>query len=195
MFYCVSIRTVVSWASAHGRSTINPHFSPYWALAWCTGHLQYVKIEISGVDLWTWCLYARYTCAHTRVWTLYYRARSMTLGKVQEILGPMYSSVWVWVWSYSSESCSERIKIVYITIVFVNVFVGFVIDIAVLSWLKLPGHLPRSGHFPFEQPKQYSCMSTYPGVGTCPGRYGIYFPSNVYNYTVKGCIFNYMGSL
>ena len=31
--------TIVSRASAHGRSTINPHFSPYLALARCTGHL------------------------------------------------------------------------------------------------------------------------------------------------------------
>ena len=42
--------TVVSRVSAHGRSTINPHFSPYWALARCTGHLQYATIERGGVD-------------------------------------------------------------------------------------------------------------------------------------------------
>ena len=60
--------TVVFRASAHGCSTINLHFSPYWALAWCTGHLLCVKIEIGGVDLWAWYLHARYACACTRTY-------------------------------------------------------------------------------------------------------------------------------
>ena len=55
---------------------------------------------------------------------------------------------------------SERIEIVHITIVFVSVLVGFIIDIAALSWLKLP-HL--------NSPNSY--MGTYPGVGICPGHY------------------------
>ena len=41
-----------------------------------------------------------------------------------------------------------------------------------LSWLTLPGRLPGSGRFLFEQPKQLH--GRLPGVGACPGHYGIY---------------------
>ena len=55
--------TVVSRARTHGRSTINPHFSPYWALAKCTGRLQCVNFEI---DLDCINFYGRGTCRYTR---------------------------------------------------------------------------------------------------------------------------------
>ena len=42
--------TVVSRVSTHGRSTTNPHFSPYWALAQCTGCLQCATIERVGLN-------------------------------------------------------------------------------------------------------------------------------------------------
>ena len=42
--------TVVSRVSAHGRSTITPRFSVYWALTRDTGRLPCVKIEIGGAD-------------------------------------------------------------------------------------------------------------------------------------------------
>ena len=42
--------TVVSRVSAHGRSTITPRFSVYWALTQDTGRLPCVKIEIGGAD-------------------------------------------------------------------------------------------------------------------------------------------------
>ena len=42
--------TVVSRVSAHGRSTITPRFSVYWALTRDTGRLSCVKIEIGGAD-------------------------------------------------------------------------------------------------------------------------------------------------
>ena len=74
--------TVVSRVSAHGRSTITPRFSVYWALTRDTGHLPCVKIEIGGADCMgmatTKCVprtHARMACnvvralcgAHTRV--------------------------------------------------------------------------------------------------------------------------------
>ena len=39
-----------------------------------------------------------------------------------------------------------------------------------LQWLTLPGRLPGSRRFLFEQPNGY--MSPYVGVGACPGHYG-----------------------
>ena len=36
--------TIVSWVSAHGRSTITPYFLPPWALTRCTGHLPCAKL-------------------------------------------------------------------------------------------------------------------------------------------------------
>ena len=47
---CVYVYTVVSRVSAHGRSTITPRFSVYWALTRDTGRLPCVKIEIGGAD-------------------------------------------------------------------------------------------------------------------------------------------------
>ena len=44
------VTTVVSRVSAHGRSTITPRFSVYWALTRDTGRLPCVKIEIGGAD-------------------------------------------------------------------------------------------------------------------------------------------------
>ena len=68
------------------------------------------------------------------------------LGKVQEIQGPM--SVELESWVKLLIRIRERIEIVYI---FVSVLIGFII--AMLSWLTLPGCLPKSGRIPFEQPK------------------------------------------
>ena len=42
--------TIVSRVSAHGRSTITPRFSVYWALTRDTGRLLCVEIEIGGAD-------------------------------------------------------------------------------------------------------------------------------------------------
>ena len=42
--------TIVSRVSAHGRSTITPRFSVYWALTRDTGCLPCVEIEIGGAD-------------------------------------------------------------------------------------------------------------------------------------------------
>ena len=50
--------TIVSQVSAHGCSTINPHFSPYWALARSTGRLQCATIEKGGIDYY----YGRGAC-------------------------------------------------------------------------------------------------------------------------------------
>ena len=46
----IIVHTVVSRVSAHGRSTITPRFSVYWALTRDTGRLPCVKIEIGGAD-------------------------------------------------------------------------------------------------------------------------------------------------
>ena len=50
MTICVYVYTVVSQVSAHGRSTITPRFSVYWALTRDTGRLPCVKIEVGGAD-------------------------------------------------------------------------------------------------------------------------------------------------
>ena len=97
MIECTPLRvdTIVSRASAHGRSTINPHFSPHCTLTLCIRHLQCVKIEIGRVDYYgrgPWHLLARY--AHTRMHALYRAHLENILGKVGDIQGknsPMYS--------------------------------------------------------------------------------------------------------
>ena len=87
--------------------------------------------------------------AHMCMHTLY-RARCMTFAKYKRYQGlrtvEPESQVKLLV------RIRERTEIIYITIVFVSVFIGFII--AASSWLTLPGHFPGSGHFPFEQPKQ-----------------------------------------
>ena len=45
-----TVVTVVSRVSAHGRSTITPRFSVYWALTQDTGRLPCVIIETGGAD-------------------------------------------------------------------------------------------------------------------------------------------------
>ena len=72
------------------------------------------------------------------------------LGKVQEIQGPMYS--WAWKLDEATYQIREKIEIVHITIVFVDVLVGFVIAV-VLAHVTCNGRLPRNGRFPFEQLK------------------------------------------
>ena len=42
-----------------------------------TGHLQCVKIEIGGVNLWVWRLHASYVCVHMRVRVHMPHARSI----------------------------------------------------------------------------------------------------------------------
>ena len=45
-----AMHILVSQVNAHGRLTITPRFSVYWALTWDTGCLPCVKIEIGGAD-------------------------------------------------------------------------------------------------------------------------------------------------
>ena len=59
----------------------------------------------------------------------------------------------------------ERIKIIYITIVFVSVLVGFIIAAHVIWALA-------RGVGAFHSNRQNSYMGAYLGVGACPGHYG-----------------------
>ena len=125
----------------------------YWALTVCTNWNRWGRFM--GVVLA--CL------VRVRICILYYRTCCMTLGKVQGILGPMYS----WVGEATCQNQRKDRDRLYITIVFVSILVGFIIDITALSWLKLPGRLPGSGHFPFEQLKQLH--GRLPRSGRLPG--------------------------
>lgn len=59
------------------------------------------------------------------------------------------------------------LPLVYITIIFISVFIGFVI--AALSWLT-PGHLPGRGVGTFYSSSQNSYVGAYPGgSGRLPG--------------------------
>ena len=64
----------------------------------------------------------------------------------------------------------ERIKIVYVTIAFISVLVGFVIAV-ILAHITWVATCPGVGTF--HSNSQNSYMGACPGVGTCPGHYGI----------------------
>ena len=74
----------------------------------------------------------------------------------------------------------EKIEIVYITIVFVSVLVGFVVAVilAHVIWALAPGVGA------FHSNSQNSYMGAYPGVGACSGQYGMY----IHHTFIIGCL-------
>ena len=106
---------------------------------------------------------AWYAYAHAHMHTLYRACCMTSSAKYKRYKGVCTVEPESWV--KLLVRIRENIEVVYITIIFVRVLVGFVI--AALSWLKLPGCSPGSGRFPFKRPTQLH--GRLPGSGRLPG--------------------------
>ena len=169
----------MSWASTHGRSTINFHFSSYWVLAWCTGRLLCAKIEIGGANLWAWHLHARYVCTRMRICRLYIE-HVWLFRQVQllAILGPMYS----WAWKLDEATCQNQRKdrdgLHHHRLYKCSRWLCRRCDLG----SRYLGACPKMGAFHFNSQNSY--MGAYPGVGACSGQYGMY----IHHTFIIGCL-------
>ena len=159
LYYSVSGKR--PWALNH-----KPSFSPYWVLAQCTGHLQCVKIEIGGVDLWAWRLHARYACTHVRICRLYIEHDAWLFRQsTRDTRAYIQLSLRVG-WSYSSESEKDRDRLHHYRLHKCSRRLCHRCDLG----SRYVGTCPGVGVFHLNSQNSY--MGAYPGVGACQGHYG-----------------------